>query len=96
MYEPLKDVDIVSAETGFISVTGRQYILVFHESLYMPEPDHTLINNNQLRQFHMQVQENPYHAKEPMNIMNSSGYFTACLEYQGANTYLNTLFTTQT
>ena len=58
-YETMTDVDIVSAATGFTSVTGRQYILVFHEALYIPELDHILINPNQLRQFHMQDQDNP-------------------------------------
>ena len=95
-YEPMKDVDIVSAATGFTSVTGQQYILVFHEALYMPELDHTLINPNQLRQFHTQVQDNPYHDTEPMNINNPSGDFTAWLEYQGTNIFLNTWFPTQT
>ena len=48
----------------------------------MTELDHTLINPNQLCQFHMQVQDNPYHATEPLNITNPSGDFKACLEYQ--------------
>ena len=61
-YDTIKDVDIVSAATGFASLTGRKYILVFHEALYIPELDHTLINPNQLSQFHMQVQDNTYHA----------------------------------
>ena len=62
----------------------------------MPELDHTLINTNQLLQFHTQVQDNPYHATEPMNITNPSGYFIACLEYQGTNLFLNTWFPTKT
>ena len=56
----MKDVDIVSAATGFTSVTSRQYILVFHEALYMPELDHNLINPKKLRQFYTQVQDNPW------------------------------------
>ena len=31
-----------------------------------------------------------------MNITNQSGYFTACLESQGTNIFLNTWFPTQT
>ena len=61
----------------------------------MPELDHTLINPNQLRQFHTQVQDNPDHATEPMNITNPSGDFTACLESQGKNIFLNTWFPNQ-
>ena len=92
----MKYVDIVLAATGFTSVTGRQYILVLHEAFYMSELDHTLISPNQLRQFHMKVQDSPYHAIEPMNITNPSGYFTACLESQGTNIFLNNWFPTQT
>ena len=95
-YEPMEIFDIVWAATGFTSVTGRQYILVFHEALYMLELYYTLINPYQLRHFHTQVQDNPYHATEPMNITNPSGYFTVCLESQGTNIFLNTWFPTQT
>ena len=83
MYEPMKDVDIVSKATGFTSVTVQQYILVIHEALYMPKLDHSLTNPNQLGQFHTQVQGNTYHATEPMNITNPSGYIIACLEPKG-------------
>ena len=58
----MKYVNIVSEATGFTSVTGQKYILVVHEALYMPDLDHTLINPNQLHQFHTQVQDNPYRA----------------------------------
>ena len=34
-YKTMKDVNIVSEATGFTSVTGRQYIPVFHEVLYL-------------------------------------------------------------
>ena len=62
----------------------------------MPELDHTLINHNQLRQFHTRVRDSSYHAIEPMNITNPSGDFTSCLGSQGTNIFLNTWFTTQT
>ena len=88
----MKDVGIVSAATGSTSVTGRKYILVFREALYMPEINHNLIDPNQLCQLHTQVQDNPYHATEPMNITNPSGDFTACLESQWMNIFLNTCF----
>ena len=67
-YEPMKDVVIVSAATGFTSTTGRKYIIIFRECLYMPELSHTLIKPNQLCHFQKQVQENPY-AADPMSIM---------------------------
>ena len=75
----MKDVAIVSAATGFTSASGKQYILIFHECLYMPELSHTLINPNQLRHCHTQVQDNPC-AKEPMSITSPDVGFVACLE----------------
>ena len=95
-YEPMKDVDNASEATGFTSVTGGKYILVFHEALYMMELDYILINPNQLRQFHMQVQDSPYYSTEPMNITNPIGDFTSCLESQRTYIFLNTWFPTQT
>ena len=79
MYEPIKDVAIVSASTGSTSTTGRQYILVFHEYLYMPELYHNLINPNQLCQFQTQVQDNPY-STDQMSITIPDRKFIACLE----------------
>ena len=68
-YEPMKDVAIISTAIGFTSTTGRQYIIVFHECLYMPELSHTLINPNQLCNFQTEVQDNPY-AMDPMSIIS--------------------------
>ena len=45
-YEPMKNIPIITAATGFTSTTGRQYILVFNEALYIMDMDHTLINPN--------------------------------------------------
>ena len=45
-YTPMKDIPVVSAATGFTSANGRNYILVFHEALYMPNMRHNLINPN--------------------------------------------------
>ena len=91
----MNDVAIVSAATGFTSASGKQCILIFHECLYMPELSHTLINPNQLRHCHTQVQENPY-AKEPMSITSPDVGFVACLESEGTNIFLNTWSPTQT
>ena len=60
-YTPMKDILIVSAATGFTSANSRNYILVFHEALYMPDMRHTLINPNQFRHFGANVKDNPYH-----------------------------------
>ena len=67
-YTPMKDVPIVSASTGYTSANGLNYILVFHEALYIPDMTHTLINPNQCRHFGSEIQDNPYHPTEPMSI----------------------------
>ena len=46
-YTPMKDIGIVLAATEFTSVSGRNYILVFHEALYMTDMRNTLNNQNQ-------------------------------------------------
>ena len=58
-YTPMKDIPIFSADTGFTSENCRNYILIFHEALYMPNMRHTLINMNQCCHFREKVQENP-------------------------------------
>jgi hypothetical protein len=78
-YEPIPDVPIVTAATGFTSKNGMAYILVFPEALYMPNLDHSLFNPNQLRHFGTVVQDNPYDA-EPMCIKSADNTFTACLD----------------
>ena len=57
--------------------------------------DHTLINPNQLRNFYTEVQDNPYHATDPMSITSPNGEFMACLQSQGENVFLNTWRPTQ-
>ena len=89
-YEPMKNISIITTATGFTSTTGRQYILVFNEALYIKYIDHTLINPNQLRHFDTEVQDNPYHATDPMSITSPNGEFMACLQSQGKNVFLNT------
>ena len=60
-YTPMKDIPIVSAATGFMPENSRNYILVFHEALYMPNMRNTLINPNQCRHFGAKVQDSSYH-----------------------------------
>ena len=90
----MKDVAIISAATGFTSITGRHYVLVFHECLYIPKLSHTLINPNQLRHFQTQVQDNPYTA-DPMSIKIPDGNFITSLESEGTNIFINIWSPTQ-
>ena len=75
----MKDIPIVPAATGFTSENGINYILVFHEALYMPDMEHTLINMNQGRHFGAKVPDKPYHDDCPMLIESTDGEFFACL-----------------
>ena len=88
-YEPIPDVPIVTAATGFTSKTGLNYILVLPEALYMPELDHSLFNPNQLRHYGTIVQDNPYDAAT-MAITTEDKTFTACLDSEGTDIFLKT------
>ena len=68
--DPKKGMPVVHAATGYTYVCGRNYILIFNEALWMPELRNSLINSNQLRNFKVEVQDNPYSAY-PMKITSS-------------------------
>ena len=87
-YEPLNNIPVVRAATGFTSSDGRNYILVLNEALWMPNLDHSLINPNQLREYGIDVQDNPYSGK-PMTIKTIDDEFTLCLRSKGATIFFN-------
>ena len=91
-YDPMTNIPIITAATGFTSTTGRQYILVSNEYLYIKYMDHTLINPNQLLHFNTEVQDNPYRATDPISITNPNREFMACLQSpQPTKTQLSSL-----
>ena len=65
-YQAIPNVPIVTGATSYTSpTTGDTLILVFHEALWMGNHlDHSLINPNQLRQFGITVQDNPFSSTE--------------------------------
>ena len=79
-YTPMKYISIVSEASGFTSANGINYILAFHEALYMPNIRLTLINPNQCRHFGGKLQDNPYHEACPMSIESPDGEFSANLQ----------------
>ena len=91
----MKDIPIVSAATGFKSANYRNYILVFHEALYMPDMRHTLINPNQCQHFGLKIQDNPYHENCLMSIESPDGEFAACLQSIGTVMFLHNWFPAQ-
>ena len=88
-YEPMKNIPIVKAATGYTSLNGRDYILIVNEALYIPSLNHSLLNPNQMRHFGIEVQDNPY-SDEPMAITSPDDEFSACLLSNGTTIYLNT------
>ena len=58
--------------------------------------NHMLINPNQLQHFDTEVQDNPYHATDPISITSPNGEFMACLQSQGTHLFLNTWRPTKT
>jgi hypothetical protein len=88
-YDPVKNVPIITAATGYTSASGLNYILVFPEAIYMPTLGHSLCNPNQLRHFGTKVQDNPYDT-EPMRLTTSDEKFTACFESKGTDIFLKT------
>lgn len=87
-YESVKDVPVVQAATGYTSVTGRNYIIIFNEALYMPSLDHSLINPNQLRHFQTTVKDNPYEIGG-MIIRSPDQDLTLCLKSAGTTIYFD-------
>ena len=57
--DPKSDMPIVQVATGYTTACGVRYILIFNEALYMPELENSLMNPNQLRNYGINVQDNP-------------------------------------
>ena len=82
---------IVTVATGYTAASGARFILIFNESLWIPELENSLMNPNQLRHFGIEVQDNPFH-KDPMIIRkeDDSGISVSCLKSSGTNIFIDT------
>ena len=89
---PMKDVPILLVATGYTSANVWNYILVFNESFYIKEMQHTLINPNQCRHFGVEIQDNLYDADKPMAISIPDSEFTACLQSEDTFIFLDTWY----
>ena len=90
-YEAKTGVPIVQAATGYTTVDGKRYILIFNEALWLPNLENSLANPNQLRHFGAQVQDNPFD-DHPMTICQDydDTSFVACLKSEGTNIFIDT------
>ena len=70
-YKPIENVPIVTGMTAYDDArTGQTFILVFHKSLYYGSKlDHTLINPNQVRDYGIQFNDNPYDKQVGLSII---------------------------
>ena len=65
----IQDVPVVKAATAYQAPDGKTYILIANEVLWFGDSlPHSLINPNQLRHYQVEVQDNPYHCSEPLQI----------------------------
>ena len=83
-YSPVTNIPIVKAATAWQSPhTGRTYILVFNEALWMGDTlDHSLLNPNQMRHYHVKVQDNPM-SDLPLSIITDDDEFSMELRMDG-------------
>ena len=75
-YELVSNVPIVHAATAWQSShMGQNYILVFHEALWMGgHMDHSLVNPNQLQHYGTKVWDNPVSDRALSIIMDNNDF----------------------
>ena len=90
-YAPKNNIPIVQVATGYTTACGKRYILIFNEALHIPELEHSLMNPNQLRNYGVEVQDNPF-SSDPMVVQKSGDDqdFVACLRSEGTNIFIDT------
>ena len=83
-YETIKSVPIVQANTAYDNPkTGETTILILNEAIWMgATTDHTLVNPNQLREYGMTFQYNPF-AEAPVFVATEDHEFVLQLSYKG-------------
>ena len=93
-FDQLTDVPIVDAGTGWIHPeTGKIYILVIKQGLWMPDMDHSLINPNQIRDFGIDLFDNPYDLGRKLGIMVEDSFIP--FSTSGAMVFFDTFKPTQ-
>ena len=70
-YEAKEGVPIVQVATGYTNMKGERFILIVNEALWLPSMENSLMNPNQLRDYGVDVEDNPY-CGDPMLIWKIS------------------------
>ena len=88
-YETIKSVPIVQANTAYDNPeTWETTILILNEAIWMgATTDHTLVNPNQLREYGMTFQDNPF-AEAPVFVATEDHAFMLLL-YSKKTLYLD-------
>lgn len=74
-FKEIVDVPIVKAATAWAHPdTGRLFILIMNQGLWMPTMDHSLINPNQIRDFDINVFDNPYDRERKFGIVHEDAF----------------------
>ena len=87
-YEANEGVPIVQIATEYRYINRQSFILLFNEVLWLPHLENSPLNPYQLREFGIEVQDNPYSGTS-MKIDNNDG-FVACLQSEGTNIFIKT------
>ena len=90
LYKPICDVPIVTGATAVTSsTTGKTFILVFHEAIWMGgQLDHSLINPNQRRHYGVTVQDNPY-ASTSLHMASPDNKFRMPMQADGTTIFFD-------
>ena len=89
-YEAKTGVPIVQVATGYTNMRGERFILIINEAIWLPKLENSLMNPNQLRDYGIEVEDNPYNG-EPMVIRKvGEDDFVAGFKTKGTNIYINT------
>ena len=92
-FEPIKDVPVARAATGWKDDYGVTYILIANEVLFFGnEMDHSLINPNQIRHYGVPVSDNPYDETKDLGIDHDVAFIP--FHTEGSTVYFDTFVPT--
>ena len=90
-YEPKSNTYIVQVATSYTTACSKRCVLIFNEALHILELEHSLMNPNQLRNYGIEVQDNP-HSSDIMVVEKTGDEqdFITCLQSEEANIFIDT------
>lgn len=87
-YDTTKGINIVTAVTAYTDPDGLTYILVFNEGLWFgPRMEHSLINPNQLRQFGVDLCDDPFDSHRTLRLKDPASGLEVPFQMDGTIVY---------